>query len=282
MRIGNKNFEFGRHTYIMGILNVTPDSFSDGGRFNNLEAAVNHAHKMILEGADIIDVGGESTRPNYKKISIEEEIRRTSEIIKALKKMFDVPISIDTYKSEVAQSAIESGADLVNDIWGLKYDEKMAQVIKKNDVPVCIMHNRKDLFDHESEEDFILQIKNELAESISIAKQNSIDQNKIIIDPGVGFGKTYQQNLLCIKNIRAWKELGLPVLLGASRKSVIGIALNLPVHKREEATLAISTIAAINHCDIVRVHDVEKNRRAILMAQAIYNNGGENEPDKDC
>ena len=282
MRIGNKNFEFGRHTYIMGILNVTPDSFSDGGRFNNLEAAVNHAHKMILEGADIIDVGGESTRPNYKKISIEEEIRRTSEIIKALKKTFDVPISIDTYKSEVAQSAIESGADLVNDIWGLKYDEKMAKVIKKNNVPVCIMHNRKDLFDHESEEDFILQIKNELAESISIAKQNFIDQNKIIIDPGVGFGKTYQQNLLCIKNIRVWKELGLPVLLGASRKSVIGIALNLPVHKREEATLAISTIAAINHCDIVRVHDVEKNRRAILMAQAIYNNGGENEPDKDC
>lgn len=268
MQIGSKIFSHNK-TYIVGILNVTPDSFSDGGNFYNDKNALEHVDKMINDGADIIDVGGESTRPNYKMITINEEIERVVPIIRKIKSRYQIPISIDTYKSEVARAALDAGADCVNDIWGLKRDKNMAPLIKKYNVPVCIMHNREQNPSDINENDFIIRTQNEISESINIAKQNNISDDKIIIDPGVGFGKTYLQNLYCIRHLNAWKIFGYPILLGVSRKSVIGLTLNLPVNQREEGTIAISAIATINGCNFLRVHDVEKNYRAILMAQTI-------------
>ena len=186
MRIGNHEFDIKNDTYIMGILNVTPDSFSDGGRFNQLDAALAHTKQMIEEGATIIDVGGESTRSGYTKISDEEEIGRVVPVIRAIKEQFDIPVSIDTYKSAVAEAAIEAGADLVNDIWGLKYDPKMADVIARHDVACCLMHNR----DNMDYNDFMEDMLNDLRETIAIAKKAGIADDKIMLDPGVGYAKS--------------------------------------------------------------------------------------------
>ena len=194
MRIGNHEFDIKNDTYIMGILNVTPDSFSDGGRFNQLDAALAHTKQMIEEGATIIDVGGESTRPGYTKISDEEEIGRVVPVIRAIKEQFDIPVSIDTYKSAVAEAAIEAGADLVNDIWGLKYDPKMADVIARHDVACCLMHNR----DNMDYNDFMEDMLNDLRETIAIAKKAGIADDKIMLDPGVGFAKSYENNLVVV------------------------------------------------------------------------------------
>lgn len=270
IKIGSKNFSLGNHTYIVGILNITPDSFSDGGYYNNLDSALIRVEKMISSGADIIDIGGESTRPGYKIISEKEEIERVAPIIRQIKSRWDIPISIDTYKSNVAKTAIDAGADIINDIWGLKYDKDMVIVAKESKLPICIMHNRKQKDTGISENDFISKTQKELEESINIAKNNGIEDGKIIIDPGIGFGKTYEQNLYCIKNLDAWKKFDYPILLGASRKSVIGLALNLPLNEREEGTLAISSISTLKGCDFLRVHDVEKNRRAISMIETIF------------
>lgn len=265
MKIGNRVFDTETKTYIMGILNVTPDSFSDGGKFNHLDAALAHAEEMIRDGADIIDVGGESTRPGYTKISDQEEIERTVPVIEALKKNFDVPVSIDTYKSEVAKATVAAGADLVNDIWGLKYDEQMAQVIADHHVACCLMHNRKNT-EYKS---FMKDMLDDLSETISIAKNAGIEDDKIILDPGVGFAKSYENNLEAIAKVDRLMELGYPVLLGTSRKSVIGLTLDLPSDQRVEGTIVTSVYAVQKKCAFVRVHDVKENARAIRMMNAI-------------
>ena len=265
MKIGNRVFDTETKTYIMGILNVTPDSFSDGGKFNHMDAALAHAEEMIRDGADIIDVGGESARPGYTKISDQEEIERTVPVIEALKKNFDVPVSIDTYKSEVAKATVAAGADLVNDIWGLKYDEQMAQVIADHHVACCLMHNRKNT-EYKS---FMKDMLDDLSETISIAKNAGIEDDKIILDPGVGFAKSYENNLEAIAKVDRLMELGYPVLLGTSRKSVIGLTLDLPSDQRVEGTMVTSVYAVQKKCAFVRVHDVKENARAIRMMNAI-------------
>lgn len=267
MRIGNKKFCLKNEMYVMGILNVTPDSFSDGGQYNQLNIAMKHAEKMIKEGAHIIDVGGESTRPNYVKISDDVEISRVVPIIKELKKQFDIPVSIDTYKSKVAKEAVLAGADLVNDIWGLKYDSKMADVIRESGAAVCIMHNR----DNTNYKNFIKEVVKDLKESIDIAQKAGIPKDRIILDPGVGFAKTYEMNLAIIKHLEELFCFDMPLLLGTSKKSVIGLALDLPVTERVEGTVATTVMAMMKGCQFVRVHDVKENIRAIKMTQAIIN-----------
>ena len=244
MIIGGKNFDTANHTYIMGILNVTPDSFSDGGKFNGMDAAIAHAHQMVEEGVDIIDVGGESTRPGHIQITDEEEI---------------------AYKSHVAEAALQAGADLVNDIWGLKYDKKMASVIAKYQAACCLMHNREKA----EYQDFLKDFMDDMKECVRLAKAAGIEDDKIILDPGVGFGKTYEMNLEIIDKMEILNELGYPVLLGTSRKSVIGLTLDLPVTQREEGTMVTTVYGVQKGCAFVRVHDVEKNKRAIQMTKAI-------------
>lgn len=269
MRIGSREFDTANHTYIMGILNVTPDSFSDGGRFNGIDAALAHAEQMIREGADIIDVGGESTRPGHTQISDEEEIRRIVPVIEAIKSRFDIPVSSDTYKSGVARAALDAGADLINDIWGLKYDPGMAPLIADRGAACCLMHNREQA-DYGR---FLPEFLEDMKECVRLADEAGIAREKIILDPGVGFGKTYEMNLEIIDRLNILHELGLPILLGTSRKSVIGLTLDLPPREREEGTLVTTVWAVQKGCAFVRVHDVEKNRRAIRMAEALLHAG---------
>ena len=228
-------------------------------------AAIAHAHQMVEEGVDIIDVGGDSTRPGHIQITDEEEIARVTPIIEVLKKEFDVPVSIDTYKSHVAEAALQAGADLVNDIWGLKYDKKMASVIAKYQAACCLMHNREKA----EYQDFLKDFMDDMKECVRLAKAAGIEDDKIILDPGVGFGKTYEMNLEIIDKMEILNELGYPVLLGTSRKSVIGLTLDLPVPQREEGTMVTTVYGVQKGCAFVRVHDVEKNKRAIQMTKAI-------------
>ena len=261
MRIGSRDFATTGHTYIMGILNVTPDSFSDGGKFNQIDAALKHVEEMIGDGADVIDIGGESTRPGYIKISDEEETGRVVPVIEAVKKEFGIPISVDTYKSGVAEAAAQAGADLINDIWGLKYDPHMSEVIAKSGLACCLMHNRDNTEYRNFMEDVIL--------SIALAKAAGIADDKIILDPGVGFAKSYENNLEVIRRLKEFNELKYPVLLGTSRKSVIGLTLDLPAAERVEGTIVTTVMAVEAGCMFVRVHDVKENHRAIQMAEAI-------------
>lgn len=265
MKIGNKEFKIGSHTYIMGILNVTPDSFSDGGKFNTMDAALKQAERMIAEGADIIDIGGESTRPGYTLLSDEEEIARVVPTVETVKKQFDIPVSVDTYKGNVAKAAIDAGADMINDIWGLKYDDVMAGVIAESGLPCCLMHNRKE----PDYKNFMLDMLSDLYETVQIAEKAGIADEKIILDPGVGFGKTYENNLEVINKLEQLHALGYPVLLGTSRKSVIGLTLDLPVDERVEGTLATTVMGVMKKCSFVRVHDVKENKRVITMTEAI-------------
>lgn len=265
--IGNKEFLVGKTPYIMGILNVTPDSFSDGGSYDNLDKALKRVKEMIDEGADIIDVGGESTRPGYTKISVQEEIQRTCFVIEAIKEHFNIPVSLDTYKPQVARAGIMAGADLINDIWGLKYDTDMAKVIAEANVACCIMHNRED----SRYKNLVSDVKNDLSDSVRIALDAKIPHNKIILDPGIGFAKDTKENLTMLNNLQELRDLGYPILLGTSRKSVIGNTLNLPVEEREEGTIATSVIGLIKGCTFFRVHDVKANKRALRMAEAIIN-----------
>ena len=265
MIIGGKNFDTANHTYIMGILNVTPDSFSDGGKWNTMDHALKHAEAMIADGADILDVGGESTRPGHTPVSAEEEAARVVPVIEALRKHFDVPISVDTYKGSVADVAVQAGADLVNDVWGLKYDPEMAGVIAKHDAACCLMHNKEKA----EYNNFLVDMLAETQECVNIARRAGISDEKIILDPGVGFGKTYEMNLEIIQKLEIMHEFKLPILLGTSRKSVIGLTLDLPADEREEGTLVTTVYAVQKRCAFVRVHDVEKNKRAILMTQAL-------------
>ncbi len=265
MKIGNREFDTAHHTYVMGILNVTPDSFSDGGKWNTIDQALYHVERMIEEGMDIVDIGGESTRPGYVKISDAEEIQRVVPVIEAVKARFDVPVSLDTYKNKVAEAGILAGADLINDIWGLKYDKAMAGVIAKSGLPCCLMHNRSEA----SYGDFMQEMAADLAQTLQIAESAGIAEDKIILDPGVGFGKSYENNLEVINCLEELKVLGCPILLGCSRKSVIGLTLNLPADQRVEGSLVTTVFGVIKGCSFVRVHDVKENVRAIRMAEAI-------------
>ena len=267
MKIGNKEFDLKNHAYVMGILNVTPDSFSDGGKWNDKGRAMRHTQEMIEQGATIIDIGGESTRPGYTLISDEEEISRVVPMIEMVKKNFDVPVSIDTYKSRVAEAALDAGADLVNDIWGLKYDPHMSEVIAKSGLACCLMHNR----DNTEYRNFMEDIKQDLRETIALAKAAGIADDKIILDPGVGFAKSYENNLEVIRRLKEFNELKYPVLLGTSRKSVIGLTIDLPAAERVEGTIVTTVMAVEAGCMFVRVHDVKENHRAIQMAEAILN-----------
>lgn len=265
MIIGNKTFDTKQKCYIMGILNVTPDSFSDGGKWDSLDKALAHTEEMIRQGADIIDVGGESTRPGHVQITEQEEIDRVTPVIEAVRGRFDVPISVDTYKSKVAKAAIAAGADLVNDIWGLKYDPDMAKTIADAKVACCLMHNREKA----AYADFMKDFLTDLGESVKIAEDAGIAEDKIILDPGVGFGKTYEMNLEVIREISQMHQYGYPILLGTSNKSVIGNALDLPTGERLEGTLATTVIGVMNHCSFIRVHQIQENKRAIQMTEAI-------------
>lgn len=265
MKIGQKDFAVKGHTYVMGILNVTPDSFSDGGKFNDMDKALYHVEEMITDGMDIVDIGGESTRPGYTILPDDEEIIRVIPIIEKVKSRFDVPISLDTYKGKVALAGIEAGADMINDIWGLKYDETMAKVIAQSDLPCCLMHNRE----KPDYRNYMEEVAEDLKETLVIAKKAGIADDKIILDPGVGFGKTYENNLEIIDRLDVLHTLGYPLLLGCSRKSVIGLTLDLPVTQRLEGTLVTTIYGVLKGAMFVRVHDVKENVRAIKMAEAI-------------
>ena len=264
MKIGNKTFK--DHTYIMGILNVTPDSFSDGGNFNNIDQALRHTEEMIRDGADIIDVGGESTRSGYTLIPDDDEIERVCPVIEKIKENFDIPVSVDTYKHKVAEAAVKIGADLINDIWGFRYDNgEMAALAAKYSMPVCLMHNRKDT----DYTDFLSDVTDDLAECIKIARNAGLSDDLIMIDPGIGFAKSLEQNLMLTQNLEVLDKLGFPILLGTSRKSMIGLSLNLPVTERLEGTLVTTVLAAQKNCLFVRVHDVKENKRAVTMTEKL-------------
>ena len=269
MKIGNREFAEKGRTYCMGILNVTPDSFSDGGKYNQLDQALKHVERMLKEGMELLDIGGESTRPGYTLISPEEETDRVAPVIRAVKERFDVPISLDTYKSQVARAGIEAGADMINDIWGLKYDPAMAGLLAEKDIPCCLMHNRKEAV----YTDFMQEVAADLAETIHLAQKAGIRDERIILDPGVGFAKSYEQNLEVINCMEELKILGYPLLLGTSRKSVIGLTLDLPAAERVEGTLATTVLAVVKGCMFVRVHDIKENVRAIRMTEAILQAG---------
>lgn len=265
MIIGNRNFEIGTHTYVMGILNVTPDSFSDGGKFNQMDAALYRVEEMIREGTDMIDVGGESTRPGYEQISEEEEIARVLPVIEQIKARFDIPVSLDTYKASVAEAGIKAGVDLINDIWGLKGDEKMAAVIAKSGLPCCLMHNRKEAM----YQNYIQDVLADLEETLEMAEKAGIAREKIMLDPGIGFAKTYEQNLLLLQQLEVLHSFGCPVLLGTSRKSVIGLTLDVPAAERVTGTVATTVMGVMKGCSFVRVHDIKENVEAIKMTEAI-------------
>ncbi|MGG7076840.1 dihydropteroate synthase [Clostridium sardiniense] len=265
MRIGNKEFNIGERTYVMGILNVTPDSFSDGGKFNSIDAAIKKVEELIRDGADIIDVGGESTRPNFEVVSTEEEIERVVPIIRAIKENFDIPISIDTYKSATAEAAIKAGADIINDVWGFKKDPNIANVAAKYDVPCILMHNREE----DEYKDLMKDVVFDLIESINIALDAGVSRENIILDPGIGFAKTLEENLIVMNNLELIKAIGYPVLLGTSRKRMIGLTLDLPVDERVEGTIATTVLGIVKGCEFIRVHDVLENKRACVMTDAM-------------
>lgn len=266
LECGKYTFKLGSKTFIMGILNVTPDSFSDGGQYTNIENALNAAKKMVEQGAHIIDVGGESTRPGSKEISVEEEINRISPIIKILVKELDVPISIDTSKSVVADVALSLGASIVNDVWGMQKDKDMAKVVAKYNVPIIAMHNQ---IGTEYSKDIIDSMVVFFNKTLSLAKKYGISKDKIVLDPGIGFGKTVEQNIEVMNRLEELTKLGYPILLGTSRKSMIGKILDLPPKERVEGTIATSIIGVQKGVDFIRVHDVKENLRAVKVADAI-------------
>jgi len=260
------------HTLIMGILNMTPDSFSDGEQFKSHDKAIDHALKMVEEGANIIDIGGESTRPGAEAVQLEEELSRTIPIIEAIRLKSDCLISIDTYKSKVATAALAAGADMVNDISGLTFDHNMASLVAERNVPVIIMHIKGkpgDMQKNPNYDNLIKEIKAFFEVQIAIAKRARIDSGNIILDPGIGFGKRLEDNFEIIRELGQISTMGYPVLLGPSRKSFIGFTLDLPVEERIEGTLASITAGVINGARIVRVHDIRATRRTLTITEKI-------------
>ncbi|MEM5014393.1 dihydropteroate synthase [Niallia taxi] len=266
---GNYRLPFNEKTLIMGILNVNPDSFSDGGKYNNLDKALKHAVEMVENGADILDIGGESTRPGYIEITAEEEIERVVPIIELLAKEVDVPISIDTYKASVARSAMAAGAHIINDIWGAKREPEIATVAADYDAPIILMHNRNDQ-DYQS---FIDDVLADMKESINISLKAGVNKDKIILDPGIGFAKNLTTNLEMMRNLDKLVALGYPVLLGTSKKSMIGNVLDLPVSERMEGTGATVCFGIQKGCQIIRVHDVKEMTRMARMMDALMGKG---------
>ena len=272
LRLGKKILDLSSRTYLMGILNVTPDSFSDGGKFLNPKDAIKQALIMAEQGADIIDVGGESTRPGSDSVPLEEELRRVMPVIEEIAKNTDIPISIDTYKSEVALRALDAGAEMVNDISALRFDPQMKKIISKYDIPVILMHIKgtpKNMQDNPHYDNVIQEILDYLKESIQMAENSGIDKDKIIIDPGIGFGKRVKDNLEILRNLDKFTSLGKPILLGLSRKSFIGKVLDLPLDQRLEGSLAALAVAVLNGAKLLRVHDIKESKRAAQMADAI-------------
>jgi len=265
----------GRRTHVMGILNVTPDSFYDGKRYNTVKNAVDHALKMVEEGADIIDVGGESTRPGAYPVSEAEELKRIIPLIKILSKQIRKPISIDTYKAKVAEKAIDAGASIINDIGGLLMNKHMAKVAAEAKVPVIIMHKKgkpKTMQKNPIRKNVMSEIMSYLQKSVSRAVNAGIDEDKIILDPGIGFGKTLHQNLKILKRLKEFKSMGFPILIGTSRKQFIGAILKLSTRERLYGTLATLSIAVMNGAHIVRVHDVREAVQVVRICDAIGNN----------
>lgn len=265
MQIGNRRFDLQQHTYIMAILNMTPDSFSDGGSYRTIDDGLYRVEQMLAEGADIIDIGGESTRPGHVTISDEEEISRVAPMIEAVRARFDVPISVDSYKVPVVKAALASGAHLVNDIWGLQRDEAMAGVIAQAGAACCLMHNKQDT----QYDNLLLECLESLRHSAQVAVAAGVPREKIMLDPGIGFGKTCEQNLYLMGQLEQFHLLDYPLLLGTSRKSMIGLTLELPVDQRLEGTLVTTVMAVLAGWNFVRVHDVQANKRAIQMTEAI-------------
>ncbi|WP_027132358.1 dihydropteroate synthase [Fusobacterium necrophorum] len=264
--------ELGRRTYIMGILNLTPDSFSDGGKYNQIEAALQHAKEMIEEGADILDIGGESTRPGHIQISEEEEIERVLPVIRSLRKQFPhVLLSIDTYKWKVAEAALEAGVHILNDIWGLQYDKgEMAALAKKYEVPVIVMHNQNT---EEYQEDRVQTLRKFFEKSFEIAERVGLSKEKLLLDPGLGFGKGFLGDVELLGRLSELRDMG-PILLGTSKKRFIGTLLQgLPPEERVEGTAATTVIGIQQGVDIVRVHNVKENKRVAMVADAIYRKG---------
>lgn len=266
MNCMGKRLVLGDKTLVMGILNVTPDSFSDGGKYSIVENAVIHAKQMVEAGADIIDIGGESTKPGYTEVSVEEEISRVIPVIEAVSKAVDVPISVDSYKAEVARRSILAGASIINDIWGFQRDPEIAKVAAEFDIPVILMHNQNG---HEYDCDIVESMKAFFSKSIEICKNAGVKKSNIILDPGIGFGKTPEQNIALMSRLGEIKDMGYPVLLGTSRKSFIGKIVDLPTDERVEGTLATSVIGIYQGVDIIRVHDIKENVRAARVADAI-------------
>lgn len=262
---GGQEFRWGQRTFIMGILNVTPDSFSCDGVGGDIESAIARARQLVDEGADILDIGGESTRPDSKSISIDEELRRVIPVIERLAGEIDVPISIDSYKSEVAQRALESGAMMINDVWGLRRDRKLAALAAERGVPLVISANQRET----KYKDIVREVIDSLKWGIDLALKAGVPQENIIVDPGIGFGKTLEGNLEVLRRLGELKALGRPILLGTSRKSMIGMVLDLPPDQRLEGTAATVAIGIANGADIVRVHDVLQMRRVARMADAV-------------
>ncbi|MBO1582662.1 dihydropteroate synthase [Bacillus sp. XF8] len=269
LRCGEYTLNLNKKTLIMGILNVTPDSFSDGGNYDKVNAAVSHAREMVDGGADIIDIGGESTRPGFAKVSVEEELGRVIPMIRAVSKEVKVPISIDTYKAEVAKQAIEAGAHVINDIWGAKAEPKIAEVAAHYNVPIILMHNRENTNYRNLMADMIA----DLYESVKIAKGAGVPDENIILDPGIGFAKTSEQNLEAMRNLEQLHVLGYPVLLATSRKSFIGHVLDLPVEERVEGTGASICLGIEKGCEMIRVHDVKEMARMAKMMDAMIGKG---------
>lgn len=266
LKVKNVVWELGKRTYIMGILNITPDSFSDGGRFSQLDHAIEHAFELINQGADIIDVGGESTRPGHKEVSGEEELARVLPVVEKLRDLTAVPVSVDTYKASVAKACLEAGASLINDVWGLQREPEIATVAAHYGVPVVAMHNQDGTA---YSMDIMAAMKEFFEKTLEIAYKAGINQENMILDPGIGFGKTMEQNIEVMGRLSELKTLGYPILLGTSRKSTIGRILDLPPDQRVEGTLATTVLGIQQGVDIVRVHDVMQNRRAALVADAI-------------
>ena len=263
-RCGNMEFRWGQRTYVMGIVNVDPDSFSGDG-LRDVESAIDQGKRFAAEGADIIDVGGESTRPGFEPISADEELGRVMPVIERLASELSVPLSIDTYKSEVARKAVAAGARMINDVWELKRDAKLARVAAEAGVPLVISQNQRE----SHFQDFFPELIASLKRSIQVALDAGVDWSNIIIDPGVGFGKTAEQNVGIVRRLAELKALGRPILLGTSRKSFIGHVLDLPVDQRLEGTAATVAIGIANGADMVRVHDVAQMVRVVRMSDAI-------------
>lgn len=258
-------YNFQKETIVMGILNVTPDSFSDGGRYDAIGAAITHAKQMVADGAKIIDVGGESTRPGHAPVSEEEEIARVVPVIEALTQELGVAVSIDTYKARVAEAAVLAGAHIINDIWGAKREPEIAQVAARLGVPIILMHNR----DVAEYRDFWQEVKSDLEDSVQIAKDAGVPMNHIWLDPGIGFGKTTEHNIWMMQHLVDLVDMGYPVLLATSKKSMIGNVLGLPVDERKEGTAATVSFGVMHGCHMTRVHDVKETMRTVKMMDVL-------------